>query len=173
MRDVPSGDRPSVFTVVDGEIRTERHVSISSVSVIDGEVRVHTASGNSIDIHVPGLDGVLRFDLDAAQQVQVVERQPIEDPKVTSVSGVSVFEWKTLLITFVVWNVLGLFSGVLGFFAAAGYFCYQWRQVAKRKKLLSNGQSLPPVSTQAQDHAQANPSKLSRQNVRDALARHR
>ncbi|MGY2438168.1 hypothetical protein [Pseudomonas sp. SDO52101_S400] len=173
MRDVPNGDQPSIFKVVEGEIRTERHVSISSVSVIDGEVRVHSASGNSIDIHVPGLDGVLRFDLDAAQQVQVVERQAVEDPKVPVASSVSAFEWKTLLITFVVWNVVGLFSGVLGFFAAAGYFCYQWRQVAKRKKLLSNGPSMQPTSSQVQDRAQANPSKLSRQNVRDALARHR
>ncbi|TFH79449.1 DUF3329 domain-containing protein [Pseudomonas kribbensis] len=173
MRKSANGDNPTVVTLVNGEIRRETHISFSSASIINGEIRVQSVEGNQIQVQMPGMDVALRFDLDGVQQVPNVEPEPIEDKQTPAGKSLSVFNWKTLLITFFLWVFVGLFSGALGFFVAAGYFGYQWRQVAKRKKLLSNGQSLPPASTQAQDRAQTNPSKLSRQSVRDALARHR
>lgn len=172
MRKSPNGGDPTVVTLVTGEIRRETHISFSSASIINGEIRVHSVDGNQIQVQMPGMDVALRFDLDGVQQVPTAEREPVEDKKASSDKSLSVFNWKTLLITFALWVVVGFFSGTLGFFVAAGYFGYQWRQVAKRKKLLANEPPMQPASGQSQDSAQTNTSKLSRQSVRDALARH-
>ncbi|WP_248743492.1 MULTISPECIES: hypothetical protein [unclassified Pseudomonas] len=173
MRKRANGDNPTVVTLVNGEIRRETHISFSSASIINGEIRVQSVEGNQIQVQMPGMDVALRFDLDGVQQVPNVEPEPIEDKQTPAGKSLSVFNWKTLLITFFLWVFVGLFSGALGFFVAASYFGYQWRQVVKRKKLLVNGPSMQSASIHSQDRSQANPSKLSRQNVRDALARHR
>lgn len=172
MRDVNNGDQPTVFTVVNGDSRTETQISFSSVSVIDREIRVHSFDGNRLDVQMPGMNVALRFDLDAVQQAQpVAEQVPEEHAKPAKPLPLSPFNWKTLLITFVLWNVVGLLSGALGFFVAAGYFGYQWRQIAKRKKQVAGNAPANPDKPRQQP--QTNDSAMSRARVRQVLSRKR
>ncbi|MDX9669528.1 MULTISPECIES: hypothetical protein [unclassified Pseudomonas] len=161
MRAPPNGQQRTVVTVVNGEIHHETQISFSSVSVVNGEVRVHTTEGNQIDIQVPGADFALRFDLDGVQQIPVAQQTPVETVPVDD--SLKLFTWKTVLITLGLWFFVGSVFGWLGFVVAAGYFGYHWRQVAERKKLLAQ-----PRVDQAVPRSN---SGMSRQSVRDALAR--
>lgn len=172
MSDVPRDDKPKVFTLINGEIR-ESQISFRSVSDLDGEIRVHTVEGDRIDVRVPGANFALRFDLEGVQKVPAApEREPAEDKKESAEQPLTPFNWKTLLITFVLWNVVGVvISGVVGLFVALLYFGYQWREVAKRKKQLAD--DLAPETTEVKAQAQETGSKMSRERVHKALSRKR
>ncbi|RON87254.1 hypothetical protein [Pseudomonas fluorescens] len=146
-----------------GEMSRETQISFSSVSVINGEVRVHTVEGNRIVVQVPGADVSLRFDLNGAQSIPLAQPAPIE--KVPVDASLKLFNWKTVLITLGLWTVINLITGWLGFFAAAGYLGYRWSQVLKRKQQLA---AAPVEKTAA-----ASRSGMSRESVRNALARKR
>ena len=163
MRDTPNGEQRTVVTLVNGEILHETQISFSSVSVVNGEVRVHTAEGNQINVQVPGADFSLRFDLDGVQQIPVAQQAPVETVPVDN--NLKLFTWKTVLITLGLWTVVNLITGWLGFFAAAGYLGYRWSQVLKRKQQLA---AAPVEKTAA-----ASRSGMSRESVRNALARKR
>ncbi|MFJ2387390.1 hypothetical protein [Pseudomonas koreensis] len=163
MRDTPNGEQRTVVTLVSGEIHHETQISFSSFSVVNGEVRVHTTEGNQINVQVPGTDVSLRFDLDGVQQIPLAAQTPVETVPVDD--SLRVFTWKSVLITLGLWIVVGAVAGWPGFFVAAGYFGYHWRQVAKRKKSLA----LAPV----EQAVPRSSSGMSRESVRDALARKR
>ncbi|PCM49582.1 hypothetical protein CP335_11955 [Pseudomonas fluorescens] len=163
MRDTPNGEQRTVVTLVNGEIHHETQISFSSVSVVNGEVRVHTAEGNQINVQVPGADFSLRFDLDGVRQIPVAQQAPVETVPVDN--NLKLFTWKTVLITLALWTVVNLITGWLGFFVAAGYLGYRWSQVLKRKQQLA---AAPVEKTAA-----ASRSGMSRESVRNALARKR
>ncbi|MBT9264909.1 hypothetical protein KKQ10_08470 [Pseudomonas sp. MG-9] len=163
MRDTPNVQQRTVVTLVNGEIHRETQVSFSSVSVINGEVRVHTADGDRIDVQVPGADFSLRFDLDGMQQIPLAQQTPVETVPVDD--SLKLFTGKTVLITVGLWTVVNWVTGWLGFFAAVGYLGYRWRQVLKRKQQLAE--------VKAQKPAPVSRSGMSRESVRNALARKR
>ncbi|MFJ2280670.1 hypothetical protein ACIOUG_05980 [Pseudomonas sp. NPDC087803] len=163
MRETPTGEQRTIVTMVNGEIHRETQISFSSVSVVNGEVRVHTADGNRIDVQVPGADVSLRFDLNGVQPISVAQAPPVE--KVPVDASLKLFTWKSVLITLGLWTVVNMITGWLGFFAAAGYLGYRWSQVLKRKQQLAAA----PV----EKAAEASRSGMSRESVRNALARKR
>ncbi|WP_333990043.1 hypothetical protein [Pseudomonas sp. S3(2024)] len=163
MRDTPNGEQRTVVTLVNGEIHHETQISFSSVSVVNGEVRVHTAEGNQINVQVPGADFSLRFDLDGVQQIPVAQQAPVETVPVDD--GLKLFTSKSVLITLGLWFFVGSIFGWPGFFVAAGYLGYRWSQVLKRKQQLA---AAPVEKTAA-----ASRSGMSRESVRNALARKR
>jgi len=124
---------------------------------------VHTAEGNQINVQVPGADFSLRFDLDGVQQIPVAQQAPVETVPVDN--NLKLFTWKTVLITLGLWFFVGSIFGWPGFFVAAGYFGYHWSQVLKRKQQLAAA----PV----EKAAEASRSGMSRESVRNALARKR
>lgn len=163
MRDTPNGEQRTVVTLVNGEIHHETQISFSSVSVVNGEVRVHTAQGNQVGIQVPGADVSLRFDLDGMQQIPLAQQSPVEAVPVDD--SLKFFTWKSVLITLGLWTVVSLVAGLLGFFAAVGYLGYRWSQVLKRKQQLAE--------PKAQKPAVVSRTGMSRETVRNALARKR
>lgn len=162
MRDTPDDPQRTTVTLVNGEIHCKTQISFSSVSVVNGEVRVHTAEGNQIDVAVPGADFALRFDLDGVQQIPVTQQAPVE--KVPVDNGVKLFTTKTVLITLTLWFFVSSFFGWPGWVVAGGYFGYQWRQVAKRRKQMGKT---------TQDQVVRSRSGMTPQSVRNALARKR
>lgn len=162
MRDTPDGQR-TVVTLVNGEIRCETQISFSSVSLVDGEVRVHTAQGNQLDVAVPGADFVLRFDQEGVQQIPLAQQAPVEAVPVDD--SVKLFTSKTVWITLALLFFVGSVFGWLGLVVAGGYFGYQWRQVARRKKQLAKATVGETVTRSGKG--------MSRQSVRNALARKR
>lgn len=162
MRDTPDGQR-TVVTLVNGEIRCETQISFSSVSLVDGEVRVHTAQGNQLDVAVPGADFVLRFDQEGLQQIPLAQQAPVEAVPVDD--SVKLFTSKTVWITLALLFFVGSVFGWLGLVVAGGYFGYQWRQVARRKKQLAKATAGETVTRSG--------TAMSRQSVRNALARKR
>lgn len=163
MREPSKVERRQVVTLVNGEIHRETHISFSSVSVVDGEVRVHSAEGDRIDIQVPGGEFALRFDLDGVQKIPVAQQTPVEPLAIDD--SLKLFTSKTVLITLGLWFFVGSVFGWLGFVAAGGYFGYQWRQVEKRKEQLA--------LTNVAETAPRSGSRMSPESVRKALARKR
>lgn len=163
MRDTPNGQQQTVVTLVNGEIRCETQVSFSSMSLVDGEIRVHRAEGNQLDVPVPGADFALRFDLDGVQKVPVAQQTPVES--LPADDGSKLFTSKTVWITLGLWFFVSLVFGWLGILVAGGYFAYQWRHVAKRKEQLAK--------TTVVEAATRSASGMSRESVRRALARKR
>ena len=162
MRDTPDGQR-TVVTLVNGEIRCETQISFSSVSLVDGEVRVHTAQGNQLDVAVPGADFVLRFDQEGVQQIPLAQQAPVEAVPVDD--SVKLFTSKTVWITLGLWFFVSSVFGWLGIVAAGGYLGYQWREVEKRKGQLAKA----PVEKAVPRSG----SGMSRESVRNVLARKR
>ncbi|WP_218278146.1 hypothetical protein, partial [Pseudomonas sp. HMWF006] len=115
MRDTPDGQR-TVVTLVNGEIRCETQISFSSVSLVDGEVRVHTAQGNQLDVAVPGADFVLRFDQAGGQQIPLAQQAPVEAVPVDD--SVKLFTSKTVWITLALLFFVGSVFGWLGLVVA-------------------------------------------------------
>lgn len=163
MRETPKAEQRTVVTLVNGEIHYESQISFSSVSIVNGEVRVHSAVGDRLDVEIPGADFALRFDLNEVQKIPVAHQTPVEP--VPADDSLKLFTWKTVLITLGLWFFVGSVFGWLGFFVAAGYFGYQWRQVAKRKEQLAQVTAAPAVPRSG--------SGMSRESVRNALARKR
>ncbi|WP_456023756.1 hypothetical protein [Pseudomonas protegens] len=163
MRDTPNGQQQTVVTLVNGEIRCETQVSFSSISLVDGEIRVHRAEGNQVDVPVPGADFALRFDLDGVQKVPVAQQTPVEP--LPADDGLKLFTSKTVWITLGLWFFVSLVFGWLGILVAGGYVAYHWRQVAKRKEQLAKTTVVEAVTRSAPG--------MSRESVRRALARKR
>ncbi|WP_171057307.1 hypothetical protein [Pseudomonas fluorescens] len=86
MRDTPIDQKRTVVTQVNGEIRYETQISFSSTSLVDGEIRVHRAEGNQLDIPVAGADFAWRIDLDGVHRVPVTQAavEPVEPLPVTA-----------------------------------------------------------------------------------------
>ena len=166
MRDTPNDPQRTVVTLVNGEIHCETQISFSSMSLVDGEIRVHLAEGNQLDVAVPGADFALRFDLDGVQKIPVAQQTPVEpDEPVPADDNLKLFTSKTVWITLGLWFFVSLVFGWLGIVAAGGYVGYRWRQVAKRKKPLAKAAVVETVPRSG--------SGMSRESVRNALARKR
>ncbi|MFJ4247598.1 hypothetical protein [Pseudomonas sp. NPDC089741] len=163
MRDTPNDPQRTVVTLVNGEIRCETQISFSSMSLVDGEIRVHRAEGNQLDVPVPGADFALRFDLDGVQKVPVTQQTPVEP--VPADDSLKLFTSKTVWITLGLWFFVSSVFGWLGIVAAGGYLGYQWREVEKRKEQLAKAPVDKAVTRSA--------SGMSRESVRRALARKR
>jgi hypothetical protein len=163
MRDTPIDQKRTVVTLVNGEIHYETQISFSSMSLVDGEIRVHRAEGNQLDVPVPGADFALRFDLDGVQKVPVAQQTPVEP--LPADDGLKLFTSKTVWITLGLWFFVSLVFGWLGIVAAGGYLGYQWREVEKRKEQLAKA----PVDKAVIRSG----SGMSRESVRKALARKR
>jgi hypothetical protein len=163
MRDTPIDQKRTVVTQVNGEIHYETQISFSSMSLVDGEIRVHRAEGNQLDVPVPGADFALRFDLDGVQKVPVAQQTPVEP--LPGDDSLKLFTSKTVWITLALWFFVSSVFGWLGIVAAGGYLGYQWRQVAKRKEQLAK--------TTVVEAATRSASGMSRESVRRALARKR
>jgi len=132
MRDTPIDQKRTVVTQVNGEIHHETQISFSSMSLVDGEIRVHRAEGNQLDIPVAGADFAWRIDLDVVHRVPVTQAavEPVET--VPADDSVKLFTSKTVWITLGLWFFVSLVFGWLGIVAAGGYLVYQWREVDKR-----------------------------------------
>ncbi|WP_454563598.1 hypothetical protein [Pseudomonas sp. AIG] len=165
MRDTPIDQKRTVVTQVNGEIRYETQISFSSMSLVDGEIRVHRAEGNQLDIPVAGADFAWRIDLDGVHRVPVTQAaiEPVES--LPADDSLKLFNSKTVWITLALWFFVSSVFGWLGIVAAGGYLGYQWRQVEKRKEQLAKATVVETVTRSA--------SGMSRESVRRALARKR
>jgi hypothetical protein len=165
MRDTPIDQKRTVVTQVNGEIRYETQISFSSTSLVDGEIRVHRAEGNQLDIPVAGADFAWRIDLDGVHRVPVTQAavEPVEP--VRADDSLKLFTSKTVWITLGLWFFVSSVFGWLGIVAAGGYLGYQWREVEKRKGQLAKA----PVEKAVPRSG----SGMSRESVRKALARRR
>jgi hypothetical protein len=152
-------------TQVNGEIRYETQISFRSTSLVDGEIRVHRAEGNQLDIPVAGADFAWRIDLDGVHRVPVTQAavEPVEP--VRADDSLKLFTSKTVWITLGLWFFVSSLFGWLGIVAAGGYLGYQWREVEKRKGQLAKA----PVEKAVPRSG----SGMSRESVRKALARRR
>lgn len=153
------------MTQVNGEIRYETQISFRSTSLVDGEIRVHRAEGNQLDIPVAGADFAWRIDLDGVHRVPVTQAavEPVEP--VRADDSLKLFTSKTVWITLGLWFFVSSLFGWLGIVAAGGYLGYQWREVEKRKGQLAKA----PVEKAVPRSG----SGMSRESVRKALARRR
>ncbi|WP_460091218.1 hypothetical protein [Pseudomonas sp. S2_E02] len=165
MRETPNDPQRTVVTLVNGEIHHETQISFSSMSLVDGEIRVHRAEGKQLDIPVAGADFAWRIDLDGVHRVPVTQAavEPVEP--VPADDSVKLFTSKTVWITLGLWFFVSLVFGWLGIVAAGGYLGYQWREVEKRKEQLAKA----PVDKAVPRSG----SGMSRESVRNALARKR
>ncbi len=165
MRDTPIDQKRTVVTQVHGEIRYETQISFSSTSLVDGEIRVHRAEGNRLDIPVAGADFAWRIDLDGVHRMPVTPAaaEPVEP--LPADDSLKLFTSKTVWITLALWFFVSSVFGWLGIVAAGGYLGYQWREVEKRKEQLANATVVEAVPRSG--------SRMSRESVRRALARNR
>jgi hypothetical protein len=164
MRDTPIDQKRTIVTQVNGEIRYETRISFSSTSLVDGEIRVHRAEGNQLDVPVAGADFALRFDLDGVYRVPVTQQAAVEPVEpVPADNSLKLFTSKTVWITLGLWFFVSSVFGWLGIVVAGGYLGYQWREVEKRKKQLAKA----PVDKAVPRSG----SGMSRESVRKALAR--
>jgi hypothetical protein len=164
MRDTPIDQKRTIVTQVNGEIRYETRISFSSTSLVDGEIRVHRAEGNQLDVPVAGADFALRFDLDGVHGVPVTQQAAVEPVEpVPADNSLKLFTSKTVWITLGLWFFVSSVFGWLGIVVAGGYLGYQWREVEKRKKQLAKA----PVDKAVPRSG----SGMSRESVRKALAR--
>ncbi|VVQ33469.1 hypothetical protein [Pseudomonas fluorescens] len=166
MRDTPIDQKRTVVTQVNGEIHYEAQISFSSMSLVDGEIRVHRAEGNQLDIPVPGADFALRFDLDGVHRMPVTQQAAVEPVEsLPADDSLKLFNSKTVWITLALWFFVSSVFGWLGIVVAGGYFAYHWRQVAQRKEQLAKAPIDKTVTRSG--------SGMSRESVRKALARNR
>jgi hypothetical protein len=166
MRDTPIDQKRTIVTQVSGEIHYETQISFSSMSLVDGEIRVHRAEGNQLDVPVAGADFALRFDLDGVHRVPVTQQAAVEPVEpLPADDSLKLFTSKTVWITLGLWFFVSLVFGWLGIVAAGGYLGYQWREVEKRKGQLAKA----PVDKAVPRSG----SGMSRESVRKALARRR
>ena len=165
MRDTPIDQKRTIVTQVNGEIRYETQISFSSMSLVDGEIRVHRAEGNQLDVPVAGADFAWRIDLDGVHRVPVTQAavEPVEP--VRADDSLKLFTSKTVWITLGLWFFVSSVFGWLGIVAAGGYLGYQWREVEKRKEQLAKAPVEKAVTRSG--------SGMSRESVRKALARKR
>lgn len=165
MRETPNDPQRTVVTLVNGEIHHETHISFSSMSLVDGEIRVHRAEGNQLDIPVAGADFAWRIDLDGVHRVPVTQAavEPVEP--VRADDSLKLFTSKNVWITLGLWFFVSSVFGWLGIVAAGGYLGYQWREVEKRKGQLAKATVVETVPRSG--------SGMSRESVRNALARKR
>jgi hypothetical protein len=165
MRDTPIDQKRTIVTQVNGEIRYETQISFSSMSLVDGDIRVHRAEGNQLDIPVAGADFAWRIDLDGVHRVPVTQAavEPVEP--VRADDSLKLFTSKTVWITLGLWFFVSSVFGWLGIVAAGGYLGYQWREVEKRKEQLAKAPVEKAVTRSG--------SGMSRESVRKALARKR
>ncbi|EJL99871.1 MULTISPECIES: hypothetical protein [Pseudomonas] len=164
MRDTPIDQKRTIVTQVNGEIRYETRISFSSTSLVDGEIRVHRAEGNQLDVPVAGADFALRFDLDGVHRVPVTQQAAVEPVEpVPADNSLKLFTSKTVWITLGLWFFVSSVFGWLGIVVAGGYLGYQWREVEKRKKQLAKAPVDKAVTRSG--------SGMSRESVRKALAR--
>ena len=165
MRDTPIDQKRTVVTQVNGEIRYETQISFSSMSLVDGDIRVHRAEGNQLDIPVAGADFAWRIDLDGVHRVPVTQAavEPVEP--VRADDSLKLFTSKNVWITLGLWFFVSSVFGWLGIVAAGGYLGYQWREVEKRKEQLAKATVVEAVPRSG--------SRMSRESVRRALARNR
>ncbi|WP_339447054.1 hypothetical protein [Pseudomonas sp. EA_5y_Pfl2_R50] len=164
MRDASNDDKPTVVTLVNGD--TTR-ISFGSGSVNQNQIHVHTAEGNRINVQMPGMDVTLNFDLDQVSQVQAASAQSLAE----SEKPLRLFTCASVLITLSFLIIVGSVSFWLGFCLGTGYFGYRWYRVSRQKKSLAARQSGPPAP--AKDQAKQPAGGMSRQSVRDSLARKR
>lgn len=165
MRDTPIDQKRTIVTQVNGEIRYETQISFSSMSLVDGEIRVHRAEGNQLDVPVAGADFAWRIDLDGVHRVPVTQAavEPVEP--VRADDSLKLFTSKNVWITLGLWFFVSSVFGWLGIVAAGGYLGYQWREVQKRKGQLAKAPVEQAVTRSG--------SGMSRESVRKALARRR
>jgi hypothetical protein len=165
MRDTPIDQKRTVVTQVNGEIHYETQISFSSMSLLDGEIRVHRAEGNQLDVPVAGADFAWRIDLDGVHRVPVTQAavEPVEP--LPADDSVKLFTSKTVWITLGLWFFVSSVFGWLGIVVAGGYLGYQWREVEKRKGQLAKATVVEAVPRSG--------SGMSRESVRKALARKR
>lgn len=165
MRDTPIDQKRTVVTQVNGEIHYEAQISFSSMSVVDGEIRVHRAEGNQLDIPVAGADFAWRIDLDGVHRVPVTQAAVEPEEPLPVDDSLKLFTSKTVWITLALWFFVSSVFGWLGIVAAGGYLGYQWREVEKRKEQLAKATVVEAVPRSG--------SRMSRESVRKALARKR
>ena len=165
MRDTPNVQQRTVVTLVNGEIHCETQISFSSMSLVDGEIRVHRAEGNQLNIPVAGADFAWRIDLDGVHRVPVTQAVVEPAEPVPADDSLKLFTSKTVWITLGLWFFVSSVFGWLGIVAAGGYLGYQWREVEKRKEQLAKA----PVDKAVPRSG----SGMSRESVRKALARKR
>lgn len=165
MRDTRIDQKRTVVTQVNGEIHYETQISFSSTSVVDGEIRVHRAEGNQLDIPVAGADFAWRIDLDGVHRVPVTQAAVEPEEPLPVDDSLKLFTSKNVWITLGLWFFVSSVFGWLGIVAAGGYLGYQWREVEKRKGQLAKATVAETVTRSA--------SRMSRESVRRALARKR
>lgn len=165
MRDTPTDQKRTVVTQVNGEIHYETQISFSSMSLVDGDIRVYRAEGNQLNIPVAGADFAWRIDLDGVHRVPVTQAVVEPAEPVPADDSLKLFTSKTVWITLGLWFFVSSVFGWLGIVAAGGYLGYQWREVEKRKEQLAKA----PVDKAVPRSG----SGMSRESVRKALARKR
>lgn len=165
MRDTPIDQKRTVVTQVNGEIHYEAQISFSSMSLVDGEIRVHRAEGNQLDVPVAGADFAWRIDLDGVHRVPVTQAAVEPEEPLPVDDSLKLFTSKTVWITLALWFFVSSVFGWLGIVVAGGYFAYQWRQVEQRKEQLAKATVVEAVPRSG--------SGMSRESVRRALARKR
>jgi len=165
MRDTPTDQKRTVVTQINGEIHYETQISFSSMSLVDGDIRVHRAEGNQLDIPVAGADFAWRIDLDGVHRVPVTQAVVEPAEPVPADDSLKLFTSKNVWITLGLWFFVSSVFGWLGIVAAGGYLGYQWREVEKRKEQLAKA----PVDKAVPRSG----SGMSRESVRNALARKR
>ncbi len=165
MRDTPIDQKRTVVTQVNGEIHYEAQISFSSMSLVDGEIRVHRAEGNQLDVPVAGADFAWRIDLDGVHRVPVTQAAVEPEEPLPADDSLKLFTSKTVWITLALWFFVSSVFGWLGIVAAGGYLGYQWREVEKRKEQLAKATVVEAVPRSG--------SGMSRESVRRALARNR
>jgi hypothetical protein len=166
MRDTPIDQKRTIVTQVNGEIHYETRISFSSMSLVDGEIRVHRAEGNQLDVPVVEADFAWRIDLDGVHGIPVTQQAAVEPVEpLPADDSLKLFTSKNVWITLGLWFFVSSVFGWLGIVAAGGYLGYQWREVEKRKEQLAK---VPVDKTVSRSG-----SGMSRESVRRALARKR
>jgi len=165
MRDTPIDQKRTIVTQVSGEIHYEAQISFSSMSLVDGDIRVHRAEGNQLDIPVAGADFAWRIDLDGVHRVPVTQAAVEPEEPLPVDDSLKLFTSKTVWITLALWFFVSSVFGWLGIVVAGGYLGYQWREVEKRKEQLAKATVVEAVPCSG--------SGMSRESVRKALARRR
>jgi len=165
MRDTPIDQKRTIVTQVSGEIHYETQISFSSMSLVDGEIRVHRAEGNQLDVPVAGADFAWRIDLDGVHRVPVTQAAVEPEEPLPVDDSLKLFTSKTVWITLALWFFVSSVFGWLGIVAAGGYLGYQWREVEKRKEQLAKATVVEAVPRSGL--------RMSRESVRRALARKR
>lgn len=165
MRDTPIDQKRTIVTQVSGEIHYEAQISFSSTSLVDGDIRVHRAEGNQLDVPVAGADFAWRIDLDGVHRVPVTQAAVEPEEPLPVDDSLKLFTSKTVWITLALWFFVSSVFGWLGIVAAGGYLGYQWREVEKRKERLAKATVVEAVPRSG--------SGMSRESVRRALARKR